>query len=439
MAKVKAMVPTASRSWLLYGLATMGLVIGTVLIYRQFSGNTIKEQKAEMAKAKEARELGAKTPGNAEAFSTRLEQRRKDVEEAAARARVNAPATTTFTVSGATGTTTIPGGLGGRIVGAAGFPAGKPQGDTPDDAQIDAYARIKEDNLAAQSKKLAEWEDSKGGSGRSGAGTGTGAAGSIEQLMAQVSAAQSGVAAPAPSGSAGLVEAYLKSQNKGDAGAAPGKETQFLKGLEAKGIAAPLTVQAGVGRNSVLEGTAIPVVMRTAVSSDLAGPCRAQVEQDVYDTVTASTKLIPAGSTVICSYSSEVVEGQDRLLLAFTRLIFPNGTSVALGGMQGADEQGKIGANAEVNTRFWRTFGSTFLIAAITRLTERSAPATGVTINTNGGSSGGTAAGVLGDVAKRSLERNLNIKPELSLLPGDRLRVIVTRDMVLDPSITQVR
>jgi type IV secretion system protein TrbI len=436
MAKVKAMVPTASRSWLLYGLATMGLVIGTVLIYRQFSGNTIKEQKAEMAKAKEARELGAKTPGNAEAFSTRLEQRRKDVEEAAARARANAPATTTFTVSGATGTTTIPGGLGGRIVGAAVFPAGKPQGDTPDDAQIDAYARIKEDNLAAQSKKLAEWEDPKGEGGRKG---NVGASGSIDQLMAQVSAAQSNVAAPAPSGSTGLVEAYLKSQNKGDAGAAPGKEAQFLKGLEAKGIAAPLTVQAGVGRNSVLEGTAIPVVMRTAVSSDLAGPCRAQVEQDVYDTVTASTKLIPAGSTVICSYSSEVVEGQDRLLLAFTRLIFPNGTSVALGGMQGADEQGKIGATAEVNTRFWRTFGSTFLIAAITRLTERSAPATGVTINTNGGSSGGTAAGVLGDVAKRSLERNLNIKPELSLLPGDRLRVIVTRDMVLDPSITQVR
>ena len=127
-------------------------------------------------------------------------------------------------------------------------------------------------------------------------------------------------------------------------------------------------------------------------------------------------------------------------MLAFTRLIFPNGTSVALGGMEGGDEQGKIGAKADVNTRFWSRFGSSLMIAGISTLTQGILPiGSGTTINMPGSSSSGAGTQALGEVAKKSFERNLNIKEELSLSPGDRLRVIVTRDMVLDPAITQAR
>ena len=95
-----------------------------------------------------------------------------------------------------------------------------------------------------------------------------------------------------------LMNAYLKSQ--GQSASTANKDSQFVKGLESKGIASPLTVQASPGPYSLLEGTAVNIVMRTAASSELPGPCKAMVEHDVYDSITQSRKLIPAGTTVIC-------------------------------------------------------------------------------------------------------------------------------------------
>ncbi len=427
----KKLAPAASRSWLTYGLVALALVIGSVLTYRNLAGTTIKEQKAQSAKEKEARELGSKTPGNAEAFSTRLENKRKENEEQSAKDRAAAPATGTEP------------GLGGRIVdssktaAAAAMPKGKPQTDSPSDAQIDAYANLKEENQLAQNRKLSYWESTSANPQQGQGG--------MEQLLAQLGAGQQTATATAGTAktlagadTAALMNAYLKSQ--GQAAPSATKDSAFVKGLETKGIASPLYVQASPGRNTLIEGAAIPIVMQTAVSSDFPGPCRAKVEYDVFDSITQSIKLIPAASTVLCTYNSETVAGQDRLMLAFTRLIFPNGTSVALGGMEGGDEQGKIGAKAEVNTRFWSRFGSSLMIAGISTLTQGILPiGSGTTINMPGSSSSGAGTQALGEVAKKSFERNLNIKEELSLSPGDRLRVIVTRDMVLDPSITQAR
>jgi type IV secretion system protein VirB10 len=156
----------------------------------------------------------------------------------------------------------------------------------------------------------------------------------------------------------------------------------------------------------------------------------------VFDSVTGTNLLIPGGTRAICTYNAEVVQGQERLLLAFTRLIYPSGASVQLGAMQGADMAGAIGAPAEVNARFWKTFGSTFLVAAVTRMAEGSSTSN-VTVNV-GAAAGGVAANVLAEVARKSLERNLNTKPELRVHAGDRLTLVVTQDMVLDPAMTQV-
>ena len=426
----KKLAPAASRSWLKYGAIAMAIVIGGVLTYRNLAGTTIKEQKAASAKEKEARDLGNKSPGNAEAFSTRLESKRKENEEAAALERGKTP--------------TPDAGLGTRIIdssktaAAEAMPKGKPPTDTPTDAQLDAYANLKEEQQLAQNRKLSFWEVQTPNSALGALGQ----AGGLEQLLSQLGGGQATSTATKPTNTpdtASLMNAYLKSQGQAAPTAAT-KDAQFVKGLESKGITSPLYAQGSPGRYSLIEGAKIPVVMLTAISSDLPGPCRAAVEYDVYDSITASHKLIPAGSTVICSYNSETAVGQDRLMLAFTRLIFPNGTSVALGGMEGGDEQGKIGAKAEVNTRFWSRFGSSLMIAGISTLTQGILPiGSGTTINMPGSSSSGAGTQALGEVAKKSFERNLNIKEELSLSPGDRLRVIVTRDMVLDPSITQAR
>ena len=78
------------------------------------------------------------------------------------------------------------------------------------------------------------------------------------------------------------------------------------------------------------------------------------------------------------------------------------------------------------------------MIAGIGVLTQGVVPlGGGTTINMPGAPSSGAGTQALGEVAKKSFERNLNIKEELTLAPGDRLRVIVTRDMVLDPALTK--
>lgn len=435
---------STSRSWLVWGAVVLLVAIGLILIMRAMTGTTLKEQKAEAASKRESEQLAARPPGDAVSLSAKLDARRREAEEAAAKALPSAPPSAGAGLSGFPNATvpssTTTSGTGAILPPAAPLPSGSnaprtPTGQ-PSEAEIDAYAASKDQTMREASRKIAGWEQSNGQQGMVSSGAVAGQPGGIDltQLAAAQAAANNAAGTASISGGSGLQQVLAAALNSQQAPQASSAE-QFRKGVD-KNIASPLVAQSGPGRYSLLQGSTIPVVMRVAVSSDIAGPCRAQVTHDVFDTVTQTQRLIPAGSSVVCSYNAEVVQGQERLLLVFTRLIFPNGASVALGGMDVADPQGAIGAPAEVNTRFWRTFGSAMLIAAVTRLAEKSSSTGGgVTVNT-GSSSSSTAASVLADVAKRSLDRNMQVKPELRLSPGDLLRVVVTRDMVLDPAVT---
>jgi type IV secretion system protein VirB10 len=426
---------------LVWGAVVLLVSIGLVLIMRAVTGTTLKEQKAEASTKREAEQLASRPPGDAVSLSAKLDARRREAEETAAKALPPVNTGGSGFPNTSVPSSTVTGTAGGLTPPAANFP--NPNGigqrapiGQPSEAEIDAYAATKDQAMREANRKIASWEQSNGQQGMLAGGGTSGQTGGVDltQLAAAQAAASNASAAGNSGGGSGLqqvIAAALSSQQAPQSSSAE----QFRKGVD-KSIAPPLVAQTGPGRFSLLQGSTIPVVMRVAVSSDIAGPCRAQVTHDVFDTVTQTQRLIPAGSTVVCSYNAEVVQGQERLLLVFTRLIFPNGSSVALGGMDVADPQGAIGAPAEVNTRFWRTFGSAMLIAAVTRFAERSSNSSGgVTINT-GSASGNTAASVLADVAKRSLDRNMQVKPELRLSPGDLLRVVVTRDMLLDPAVT---
>ena len=168
--------------------------------------------------------------------------------------------------------------------------------------------------------------------------------------------------------------------------------------------------------------------------------------RDVYDTVTGLDLLIPAGANLMCTYNSAVSSGQERLLMAFTRLMYPSGSTVSLGAMQGGDMLGTMGAPAEVNSRFWQVFGSSLMVATLSSwatIEQAKAQAAngsgGSNVNLNFGSQiGANTANAFSGVVSQILARNLNVKPELRLRAGDRLQVIVAHDMVLDPAITGV-
>jgi type IV secretory pathway VirB10-like protein len=104
--------------------------------------------------------------------------------------------------------------------------------------------------------------------------------------------------------------------------------------------------------NELKAGTVIAMTMITGVNSDLPGMVKAQVTQNVYDSNTFSNLLIPAGSQVIGNYQSAIAFGQSRVLIAWQKLIMPNGVTLALDGQQTVDLQGYSGLPGKVDNHF---------------------------------------------------------------------------------------
>ncbi len=112
-------------------------------------------------------------------------------------------------------------------------------------------------------------------------------------------------------------------------------------------------------------GFVVPATLISGINSDLPGQIMAQVAQDVYDTPTGKHLLIPQGSRLVGSYSSDVAYGQSRVLVAWQRIVFPDGKAMDIGAMPGADSAGYAGFNDQVNNHYVRLFGSAFLMSGV--------------------------------------------------------------------------
>ncbi|MET4236367.1 type IV secretory pathway VirB10-like protein [Bradyrhizobium sp. i1.4.4] len=64
-------------------------------------------------------------------------------------------------------------------------------------------------------------------------------------------------------------------------------------------------------------------------------------------------------------YDSKISFGQSRVLVVWTDIIFPNGSTLQIGGMAGTDAEGYGGFNDQVDNHYFQVFGSAILIAAI--------------------------------------------------------------------------
>ena len=108
-------------------------------------------------------------------------------------------------------------------------------------------------------------------------------------------------------------------------------------------------------------GTLIQASLLTAINSELPGQVIAQVTRNVWDTKDSEYVLIPQGTRLIGRYDSGISYGQNRVLVAWDRLIYPNGQSLRLEGMLGVDRAGQSGFRDKVNNHYLRTFGSCLL------------------------------------------------------------------------------
>jgi type IV secretion system protein VirB10 len=184
---------------------------------------------------------------------------------------------------------------------------------------------------------------------------------------------------------------------------------------------------------TVRRGTIIPAVLVTAINSDLPGVVLARVRENVCDGVTGRNLLIPQGSTLIADYDSKVAWGQERVLLCWHRLELPNGDSVDLQCMPGADLAGRAGLTDDVDHHWWRIIKgavlSSLLSASITA-------ASGDVESYHPTVPQQFARGAATDIAQAGqavTRRNLNVQPTITVRAGWAMNVMVTQPMQLRP------
>jgi type IV secretory pathway VirB10-like protein len=218
-----------------------------------------------------------------------------------------------------------------------------------------------------------------------------------------------------------------------------GANEDFLAGAAASSSRQggnPLMLQAPVAAFMIGEGTAVRTVLLSRVNSGLPGRIVARVTSDVYDSQLRRV-LIPKGSLINGIYNSQVVVGQERLLMAMTKLTLPNGNWISLAGASATDMMGTSGMNAEVDNHFFKMFSSSLIIGASTLLLPRAD--TTVTALPGSSAAGGvpTAGSIfassVNNVVNTLLDRNKNIEPTLKLNAGDEFLFMATQDMVIPP------
>lgn len=179
-------------------------------------------------------------------------------------------------------------------------------------------------------------------------------------------------------------------------------------------------------------GSVIPAAMITAINSDLPGNLIAQVTQNVYDTVTGNYLLIPQGTKLFGVYDSRIIMGQQRVLVAWNRIVFPDGSAMTIPSIPGSDMAGNSGFRQKVDNHYFRIFGSSILMALITAGTAYAVDENTNSDNENSLSSqlNAALAQQLGQVTSSLLEKHLNIKPTLEIEPGYQFNVVLTKDLV---------
>ena len=182
-------------------------------------------------------------------------------------------------------------------------------------------------------------------------------------------------------------------------------------------------------REGPLSPADIMTTLITGIRSDLPGQITAQVTQHIYDSPTGSILLIPQGTRIIGQYDNGVAFGQRRVLLVWNRLIFPNGRSIVLERQPGADTAGYAGLEDGVDYHWWELMQAAGLSTLLAIGTELTTDDDDRLIEAIRGGAGDTIA----DAGEQIIQRQLQVAPTLTIRPGFPMRVIVTRDLVLEP------
>lgn len=192
------------------------------------------------------------------------------------------------------------------------------------------------------------------------------------------------------------------------------------------------SVTRAPGRYTIQAGAVLPAMLLTEVNSDLPGDVLAQVTRDVFDSQTQSTLLLPKGAKLIGKYQDQVGVGQDRLLLAWTRIMLPDGRSISLPGLPSQDASGAGGVDGRVDRHGRRLLGSAALLSLIGAGLQLSQPGGGYGpwgAPSTGQVVAGAAGQQLAQIVSQMLQRNVDVPPTVRIAQGTPFNVFLTADL----------
>jgi type IV secretion system protein VirB10 len=193
--------------------------------------------------------------------------------------------------------------------------------------------------------------------------------------------------------------------------------------------------------HEIKAGWEIPAVLEQALNSDLPGELKALVTSNVYDTATGRFLLIPHGSRLVGVYDSRIGYGQDGAQVIWDRVIFPDASSLDLGGMIGQDAYGYSGFREKVDHHYRRLIGFavlTSLFAAASDIAQ-SRNRTLLTYPSPGEVAASAAGREASDVGAQITRRNLNVQPTIKIPVGYKFNVRVNRDILFEAPYTPIQ
>lgn len=201
--------------------------------------------------------------------------------------------------------------------------------------------------------------------------------------------------------------------------------------------------------HTVAQGKMLNAILETAINTEIPGSVRAIVSRDVYGEL-GSEILIPKGSRLYGSYSSEIKRGQGRVQINWSRLIRPDGVSLNIS-FAASDQFGRAGISGDVDNRYSSIVVNSLLTSVLaigsvgaaqkllnnnTDTTVVNNPVQGTTTTT-----GNASNQVLYDMTKSILDvigqiitNAIDMNAVIRVPQGTRITVIVNSDMII-PSI----
>ena len=215
----------------------------------------------------------------------------------------------------------------------------------------------------------------------------------------------------------------------GQAATGQDKQLAFLNAAADRRTVTPDRVTPPASPFVLQAGAVISAALITGIRSDLPGQIIAQVTEPIYDSPTGRILLVPQGTRIIGQYDNNVQYGQRRVLLVWNRLIMPNGRSIVLERQPGADTQGYAGLEDGVDYHWWDLAKAAALSTLLGIGTELATDDNDRLI----AAIRGGAQDTVNQAGQQVIQRQLQIAPTLTIRPGFPVRVIVTKDLVLEP------